>query len=105
MSLNTHTERQRRVSPDHCGRIGDCQRPKTAHGWGRMAGRSKTQRNPSRKNNEAGLVFVEKRIRRQKCHWPGAARADRPSTPTSWLPDWSIRTRKVVRPECLRTSD
>ena len=34
----------------------------------------------------------------------GAARAARPSVVTSWQPDWSIRTRKVVRPECLRTS-
>ena len=34
----------------------------------------------------------------------GAARAARPSPLTSWLPDWSIRTGKVVRPECWRTS-
>ena len=34
----------------------------------------------------------------------GAARAARPSAPTSRLPDWSVRTRKVVPPECLRTS-
>ena len=31
-------------------------------------------------------------------------RAARSRTATSRLPDWSIRTRKVVRPGCLRTS-
>ena len=51
---------------------------------------------------------VQQSSRRSSCGshpiHSGAARAARPSARTHWLPDWSVRIRKVVRRECLRTS-
>ena len=39
------------------------------------------------------------------CAFEAESEEDAREQATAWyLPDWSIRTRKFVRPECLRTS-